>query len=62
MFFDVVIHVVVIDRVPVDRAIGVNMGENMTMFTAFAVLSVILMGMAVRKAVVIGAGAPGRRL
>ena len=57
MFFDVFIHVIVIDRVPVDRAVGMNMRENMTMLTAFAVLSVILVSMAVLNAVVIIAGA-----
>ena len=68
MFFNVFIHVIVIDRVPVDRAVGMNMGENMTMLTAFAVLitftvlSVILVSMAVRNAVVIVAGASGRSL
>ena len=68
MFLNVFIHVIVIDRVPVDRAIGMNMSENMTMFTAFAVLiafavlSDILVSMAVLNAVVIVAGASGRCL
>jgi hypothetical protein len=62
MFLDVFVHVIVIDRVPVNGPVGVNVGKNMTMLTAFAVLSVILMSMAVWKAVVIGSGAPGRRL
>ena len=68
MFFDVFVHVIVIDRVAVDRAVGMHMGENMTVFTAFAVLSafavfsVILVSMAVRNAVVIVAGASGRSL
>ena len=68
MFFDVFIHVIVIDRVSVDRAVDMNMGKNMTMLTAFAVLSaftvlsVILVSMAMRNAVVIVAGASGRSL
>ena len=62
MFFDVFIHVIVIDRVPVDRAVSMNMSENVTMLTAFAVLNVVFIGMAVRNAVVIIAGASGRGL
>jgi hypothetical protein len=62
MFFDVFIHVIVIDRVPVDRAVGMNMGENMTMLSAFAVLSVIFVSVTVRNAVVIIAGASSRGL
>jgi predicted nucleic acid-binding Zn ribbon protein len=68
VFLDVFIHVTVIDRVPVDGAVGMNMGENMSMLTAFlmlsavAVLSVIFMGMAMRHAVVIAAGASRRSL
>ena len=65
MLLDVFIHVIVIDRVPVDRAVGMNMSENMTMFTAFTVLSafvvlsIILVSMAVRNAVVIVAASGG---
>jgi hypothetical protein len=59
MLFDVFIHIIVIDRVAVDRAVGMNMGENMTMLTAFAVLSVILVSMVVRNAVVIVAASGG---
>jgi hypothetical protein len=51
MFFDVFIYVIVIDRVPVDRAVGMNMGKNLTMLTALAVLGVIFIGMAVLNAV-----------
>ena len=59
MFFDVFIDIVVIDRVPVDRAVGMNMGKNLTMLTAFAVLGVIFVGMAVLNAVVIVAASGG---
>jgi hypothetical protein len=62
MFFDVFIHIIVIDRVPVDRAVGMHMGENMTMLTAFAMLIIILVSMAVLNAMVIVAGASGRSL
>jgi hypothetical protein len=62
MFLDVFVDVIVIDRVPVDRAVGVNMSENMTMLIAFAVLSGNLLSVAVRNAVVIVAGASGGSL
>ena len=62
MLFDVVVHVTVIDGVPMDHTVGMNMGENMTVLTAFVMLSVVVMGMLVWNAVVIAAGASSRGL
>jgi hypothetical protein len=62
MPFDVVVHVIVIDGVPMDHTVGMNMGENMAVLTAFVMLSVVVMGMLVWNAVVIAAGASSRSL